>query len=144
MIYRSKLYSSAFLVIAILCILGIKYPMALVISNVLLTLGCTWMLYVHDVKIGQSSEKHATDLKEAGNAIADVIKVIFDHLKKLSGEKLKTQSKLVDHSSRITRLEQQFHRANSIDAKREAIKKMVRDSDNNKLPDKSGTTEEEV
>jgi ABC-type bacteriocin/lantibiotic exporter with double-glycine peptidase domain len=76
--------------------------------------------------IKQNSEKQAVALKEAGNALTETLKIAFDGLKKLYGDRTTTQSKLRDHTTRIKRLEQHLKKSIEIEARREAIKRSIR------------------
>ena len=57
-------------------------------------------------KIREASEKQTASLKEAGAALTDTLKVLFDNLKKLNTEKTRLQSKLAALDTRTHNLEQ--------------------------------------
>lgn len=65
-----------------------------------------------DRKIKEQDIAHKKALAEAGNAITDTLKIVFENLKKNSSDHGKLNSKLVEHNSRIHRLEQHINRKN--------------------------------
>lgn len=72
-----------------------------------------------DRKIKEQDIAHKKALAEAGNAITETLRVAFDNLKKNSNEHGKLNSKLVEHNSRIHRLEQHISRtAKNFDQKK--------------------------
>lgn len=55
---------------------------------------------------------HRKALVEAGNAITDTLKIVFENLKKNSSDHIKINTKLTEHSSKVHRLEQHINRKN--------------------------------
>jgi hypothetical protein len=53
---------------------------------------------------------HKKSLAEAGSAITETLKVAFDNLKKNSNDHNKFNTKIVEHNSRIHRVEQHISR----------------------------------
>lgn len=74
---------------------------------------CGYLLYIANKmqrKLKEQDEKHRKALLEAGNAITETLHVAFDSLKKNASDHNKLNSKIVEHNTRIHRLEQHISR----------------------------------
>lgn len=79
------------------------------ISFFILYAFCGYLLYLNNKtlrKIQEQDIAHKKSLVEAGNAITETLRVAFDNLKRNTTDHNKINSKIVEHSGRIHRLEQ--------------------------------------